>query len=107
MISNHFFNLIECYSEQGRCLFMGYELFGYASNLLPLICWIVFSIYIIGFICQVRYRCLCCCGEPMFNIGSLIGLIYVLFWFILVPLEFIWNVISNYSFHDNNEGVKK
>jgi hypothetical protein len=91
MITNHFFNLIECYSEQGRCLFMGYELFGYASNLLPLICWGFLTIYVLGVLWNIMRRCLCSCGGLFFDIGSLVGLFISLLWPIVVIAELLFN----------------
>jgi hypothetical protein len=49
MITNHFFNLIQCYSEQGVCYYKDY-CFGIISSAIVPICWfILFILIYLGF----------------------------------------------------------
>jgi hypothetical protein len=97
MITTTFFGLIECYSEQGRCLFMGHQLFGYASNLLPLICWGLLTIYVLGVLRNIMRRCLCSCGGLFFDIGSLVGLFISLLWPIVFIAELLFDLFEYIS----------
>jgi hypothetical protein len=49
MITNHFFNLIQCYSEQGLCYFKDYS-FGMLSTIIvPLSYFILVGLFILAF----------------------------------------------------------
>jgi hypothetical protein len=109
MITEYFFGLVECYSEQGRCLFMGHQLFGYASNLLPLICWGLLTIYVLGVLYNIMRRCLCSCGGFCLDIGSLFCILISLLWPIIIPTEYIFEIVENirYNMRINKKTHKK
>ena len=80
MITNHFFNLIQCYSEQGVCYFRDYS-FGIMSSAIVLLLWMLLITYIIGFLLFFSRNAICTCGEHFY----FWGFIQSFFWPIVVP----------------------
>ena len=85
MITDHFFNLIQCYSEQGVCYFRDYAM---NPMMLPIL-WIVLVIYVIGFMSFFMSNAVCSCGEHFFFIGFLQSFV----WFIVTPYRTIKEMI--------------
>jgi hypothetical protein len=61
MITKHFFNLVECYSEQGRCIFNNFS-FNPAFLVLFKLILIVWSLWFMFYLFS-RFRTCCSDGD--------------------------------------------